>query len=272
MMLVNWSLGLYEILDHLPSTAYVLDLGCRDGSFPTTEGRLNVVRVDTSRPKRSPPGSFVQADAEYLPFRSRSFDAVILNHTLEHFVHLKRSLQEVGRVVKADGAIFVAVPDARTLSDRVYRKVYRSAGGHVNLFDSSAHLETMLSWYFGLPHVATLTLLTSFSFLNRKNTRDPAVRAQLRFSGLPEFVVAFATASTRLVDRWFSTRTSVYGWALYFGTIPSPIAVQRTANVCVRCGQAHPSSALAANNHVRTRLGLSFYSCPDCGATNIFSR
>ena len=261
---------MYEILERLPSKAFVLDLGCRDGSFPSSDERLNVVRVDTNKPRRSPAGSYVQADAEFLPFRSRSFDAVILNHTLEHFVHLKRSLQEVGRVVKTDGAVFVAVPDARTLSDRVYRKVYRSAGGHVNLFDSATHLETMLSWYFGLPHVATLTLLTSFSFLNRKNTRDPAVRAQLRFNGLPEFVVALATAATRLVDRWLSTRTSVYGWALYFGRIPEPIAVQRRANVCVRCGQAHPSSALVANKQVRKRLGLSFYSCPDCGATNIF--
>ncbi len=50
------------------------------------------------------------------------------------------------RLVKRDGAVFVALPDARTFSDRVYRKVAKSAGGHVNLFGSSAELETMLTW------------------------------------------------------------------------------------------------------------------------------
>ena len=214
---------------------------------------------------------FVQADAVHLPFRSRTFDAVILNHSVEHFVNLKPALQEIGRLIKHNGAAFVAVPDARTLTDRIYRKLFRNSGGHVNLFDSSSELETMLSWYFGLPHIATRTLFSSFSFLNRNNTRDSAVRCQMRFRGLWEPILALATATTRLLDRWFNTRTGVYGWAFYFGSAGEPIELQPLANVCVRCGQAHPSQVLDKAGRVR-RLLVSSYQCPDCDAFNIFFR
>src|SRR5205807_1075474 len=126
----------------------------------------------------------------------------------------------------------------------------------------------MLSWYFGLPHVATTTLLTSFSFLNRKNTRGPAIRAQMRFRGLPEPLVALAAAATRVMDRYLSTRTSEYGWAFYFGKVAMPVVPQPMANVCVRCGQGHRSADLPGNC-VMKKLWLPVYTCPQCGATNI---
>src|SRR5712692_1376907 len=147
---------MHEILDHLPAEARVLDLGSHTGSFPAEAYRFVTVRVDIATPG---PGanSLVQADAASLPFRSRTFDAVILNHSIEHFDNLKRALQEVGRVLKREGAVFASVPDATTMGDRVYRKVYLDAGGHVNLFNSPVKLAEMLSWYFGLPHIATRT-------------------------------------------------------------------------------------------------------------------
>jgi SAM-dependent methyltransferase len=258
---------LHEILDHLPPSARILDLGCREGSFPAAYKFLTI-RVDLTRPNTNAL-PFVQADAVHLPFPSRTFDAVILNHSVEHFVHLKPALQEIGRLIKLDGAAFVAVPDARTLTDRIYRKLFRNAGGHVNLFDSATDLEKMLSWYFGLPHIATRPLLTSLSFLNRNNTRDPSVRRQMRFPGLWEPLLALATATTRIFDRWFATRTSVYGWGFYFGHAGEPIDPHPLTNVCVRCGQAHPSHTIVQTTQVR-RLPVPSYHCPDCTAFNIF--
>ena len=261
---------LHEILDHLPPGARILDLGCREGSFPAAAYHFLTIRVDLTRPTTNTL-PFVQADAVHLPFPSRTFDAVILNHSVEHFVHLKPALQEIGRLIKLDGAVFVAVPDARTLTDRIYRKLFRNAGGHVNLFDSATELEKMLSWYFGLPHIATRPLLTSLSFLNRNNTRDPAVRRQMRFPGLWEPILTLATATTRLFDRWFATRTSVYGWGFYFGHAGEPIDPHPLANVCVRCGQAHPSHTIEQTSQVK-RLPVPSYHCPDCTAFNIFFR
>lgn len=207
---------MHEILEHLHHDARVLDLGSRDGSFLAEGYPFRTVRVDLNR-TASRINAFVQADAVRLPFRSRTFDAVVVNHGLEHFVHLKPALQEIGRVIKRGGAAFVAVPDARTVTDRIYRKLFLNAGGHVNLFDSSAELERMLAWYLAMPHVATRTLFSSLNFLNRRNTRAPGVRAQMRFGGFSEPVLLMLCAGTRLIDRFFATHTSIYGWAFYFG-------------------------------------------------------
>ena len=65
-----------------------------------------------------------------LPFQDASFDAVISNHSLEHFEQLQPALQELGRVLRPNGSIFIAVPDASTFADRLYRWLARG-GGHV---------------------------------------------------------------------------------------------------------------------------------------------
>jgi SAM-dependent methyltransferase len=262
---------LHEILEHLHREARVLDLGCREGSFSAGAFSFLTVRVDLNRP-RAAMSAFVQADAVRLPFPSRTFDAVILNHGLEHFDRLKPALQEIGRVVKREGSAFLSVPDARTVTDRIYRKLFRNAGGHVNLFDSASELEKMLAWYLGLQHVATRTLFSSLSFLNRKNTRDPGVRSQMRFGGFFEPVLLLLCAGMRVIDRFLATRTSVYGWAFYFGAIGEKIDVQPRTNVCIRCGQAHPSQALEADGVVRRRRRFRTYRCPSCSALNYFSR
>jgi SAM-dependent methyltransferase len=205
-----------------------------------------------------------------LPFRSRSFDAVILNHCIEHFAQLKPSLQEIGRVLKADGAVFASVPDAWTLTDRVYRKVFKNAGGHVNLFASRPHLEELLSWYFGVGLVATRTLHSGFTFLNRKNThRNRAVREQVRFSGFPEPALATLTAILRFLDRSFNTRLSVYGWAFYLGRVPEAVSSAPLENVCVRCGCSQSLGEIAKALGREPNSHLIRYRCSKCGAGNL---
>jgi len=257
----------FEILDHLPPVARVLDLGCQDGSFAAESYLFQTVRVDLTKGNTS--RQIVVADAAQLPFRSRIFDAVILNHCLEHFVRLKPSLQEIGRIVKSNGAIFVSVPDARTLSDRLYRKVAKKSGGHVNLFDSHDELIKMLAWYFGLPYVGTRTLHSSLTFLNRRNLKaDPAIRSQMKFNGLCEPLLALVNAFLRLVDRALGARLSVYGWGVYFGTVSERIDPTAMINVCLRCGKARTfAEILGADPHERHRFWVR-YRC-DCGAINI---
>jgi ubiquinone/menaquinone biosynthesis C-methylase UbiE len=60
------------------------------------ETRANLARLGH-------PFSFAQADAQALPFRDASFDAVIANHMLYHVPDISRSLGEVRRVLKPSG-------------------------------------------------------------------------------------------------------------------------------------------------------------------------
>jgi SAM-dependent methyltransferase len=264
---------MHEILDHLPVGARVLDLGSHEGSFSLEYySNLATVRLDLARPAGAP-GPFVQADAATLPFGPRTFDAVILNHILEHVVRLKPALQEVGRVVKKDGAVFVAVPDATTVSDRIYRRMYRNSGGHVNYFDSVSKLGDMLSWYFGLPHVATRQLQCSYNFLNRRNLQHPRLRGEVRFPGVPETLLAGLVGALRFLDRRYQTRFTAYGWALYFGTLREPVDPTVRINICIRCGQAHASEWLEELGVPQKKWNvLWWYRCPGCGAPNLYSR
>ena len=56
-----------------------------------------------------------------MPFRDGVFDVVVANHSFKHFEELELMLKELGRVVKPDGAIFASVPDADTMTARIYR-------------------------------------------------------------------------------------------------------------------------------------------------------
>jgi SAM-dependent methyltransferase len=261
-----------EILDHLAPGSRVLDLGSRGGSFQASAyPNLVLIAADLFRPDEIQDGiHFVQTDASSLPFASRTFDAIILNHTLEHFERLKPALQEIGRVIRADGAIYAAVPDATTFSDRLYRKLFRNHGGHVNLFGSEAELAKMLAWYFGLPPAASRRLCASFTFLNRRARNPGAGQLRIPFR-FPERWLLYLTGLLRVTDLRFGTRLTIYGWALYFGNLRERVDTALRSNICIRCGQAHPCDWLLKSGFVRRRHWLhDHYNCPGCGARNIF--
>ena len=121
----------------------MLDLGSRTGSFAAEAWACITICLDAEVPGAHP-RRFVAARAEALPFRDRQFAAVISNHSLEHFEALGPSLDEIGRVLDANGFLFVAVPDSSTLTDRIYRWLARG-GGHVNSFTSAEGLARLVS-------------------------------------------------------------------------------------------------------------------------------
>jgi SAM-dependent methyltransferase len=259
----------HEILRSLPPSARILDLGCAAGSFPVGDFPFTVVRIDLERPDTQA-SNFVQADAASLPFPAACFDAVISNHSLEHFDNLTASLEEIARVVKPAGTLYVAVPDATTISDRLYRWLARG-GGHVNAFSSATDLALQIERATGLKHIATRTLCASLSCFNRKNRRTRAPRRLILIGGGTQVSLRFLTYIFRLIDRFLRTRLSVYGWAFYFGSSETPIDTRTATNVCIRCGSGHPSDWLLQNRYVRHRFLLPTYRCPTCHTTNLFT-
>jgi SAM-dependent methyltransferase len=269
---VEWS-RMIEILRHLRPGSRVLDLGALTGSFPA---RLcpgaSVARVDLEAPKPGTYDGFVQADAGCLPFPDRSFDAVIANHSLEHIQGLSAALREIGRVVRPDGSLFVAVPDASTFSDRLYRWVYQEASGHINPFCSADALAAEITGATGLQFAASRALYSSFEYLNRYYfPARTSWRLRAVGNGSRRSIIALSYAA-RLFDRIFHTRASAYGWAFYFGNIQEQVEPEAWSNVCVGCGAGHSAPWLLAANLVRRRwLFFRAYSCPRCGSFNLFT-
>jgi len=252
-----------DLIERLPPGARVLDLGARSGSFHTDRPDLVIVRADLEIAPARGDGAYVAADAARLPFREAAFDLIISNHSLEHFEALEETLHEIGRTVRPGGAFYVAVPDAGTLTDRIYRWLARG-GGHVNAFRSADQVATLVERLTGLPHRATRDLYSSLSFLNRRNftTRPPRKIALFAF-GSERFLAVLLW-----ILRMGSGGLSRYGWAFYFGDVPLRGNLDAWINVCVRCG-AGRSEAFLRKCGVLGR-GIS-YHCPDCGGWNLLT-
>ena len=81
----------------------VIDIGCGERKYPGALG-VDIAPLPTVD---------VIADANAgLPFRDSSVDGVHLNHVLEHFDNLVAALDEVWRVCKPGGRVYITVPHA----------------------------------------------------------------------------------------------------------------------------------------------------------------
>jgi len=262
---------LQEILSELPPNSLVLDLGCDQGSFDSSAfPRCLCIRVDLEKPHGDESALFVQADAAKLPFRNAVFDAVICNHSLEHFPELEHSLSEIGRSLKPTGAFFASVPDSSSITDKFYRWLGKG-GGHVNQIANVREFVAKVESQTHLRCCGVRVLLTSLSFLNCKSPTARPMRTMVELGVNFEPLLAVLTWFMRNFDRVFGTRMSLSGWLLYFGTIAKRIDEQTWGNMCVRCGSAHSSTYLLRSGVVVKWTVPRRYHCPSCGATNLFT-
>jgi hypothetical protein len=178
----------------------------------------------------------------------------------------------MGRVLKPLGALYIAVPDAGTLTDRIYRWLGRG-GGHVNAFRAPADVITLIERLAGTPHRATQQLGSGLSFLNAHNFTAPPPRKIALFAFGNERFLAVLLWLLRSLDRALGTRLAVYGWAFYFGSAEPPETLETWHNVCVRCGAAHSVEYLRQRATAwRKTLGIESYRCPACGGFNLLAK
>lgn len=103
----------------------ILDCGCNDGTFSIEMARRghDVVGVDIlprliARARESALTEgvvdsvrFEVMNIERLKFPRGVFDTVVMTETLEHLIRPRRALKEVAKVLKAEGALLLSVPN-----------------------------------------------------------------------------------------------------------------------------------------------------------------
>jgi SAM-dependent methyltransferase len=260
-----------ELLLKLPAGSAVLDLGSAAGSFPIRRTGLLVVRLDRSIPASRRGGAYVASDAARMPFRAASFDFVADNHGLERFADIDAVLREVARVIKPGGALYVAVPEAGTLTDRIYRWLGRG-GGRRNAFRRAEDVAGPVERITGLRRRCTRPLHSSLSFLNSHNFIAPPPRRIALFAFGNERFLAVFTWILRWLDARRGTKLSRYGWAFWFGEVELPETLDVWANVCVRCGAGNSEAYVRKACAVRRRVWwFETYRCPACGGWNLLT-
>jgi len=99
----------------------VLDLGCGTGygSFLIYQNHNEVVGIDISQKainyakKKYKGPTYLICSAENLPFNNEVFDAVIAFEIIEHVSDPQKVINEIKRVLKNDGQLFISSPNLK---------------------------------------------------------------------------------------------------------------------------------------------------------------
>jgi ubiquinone/menaquinone biosynthesis C-methylase UbiE len=270
---------MHDWMEQMKAGQRVLDLGAGAGSLKSFEYACTVVCVDSDKDAFAnpyAPQSVVQrviALGESLPFPASSFDLVLCHHALEHIANVSGTLQEISRVLKSTGRLFISVPNGYGLCDGIYRYVFEG-GDHVNRFHRP-QLVAMVEKTVGLRLTAWQKLYSSFAYLARVKDLDPSIFPQLaprlrRFARLPAGVIAVLQGSlyvgTRIADRIAGVDWALYGWALYFERSITGDKIREDppfVNVCLYCGSGY------AANEISRRWKVLF-RCPGCSRLGIY--
>ena len=126
----NWIFDHYEIQDSMS----VLELGCGTGSMWTgTDALVNKcsrlilsdfsdgMLAQTKETLREMEGiEYRVIDIQDIPYEDNTFDIVIANMMLYHVPDLQKGLQEVRRVLKADGTFYCATFGENGIMEYIY--------------------------------------------------------------------------------------------------------------------------------------------------------
>lgn len=273
---------IYDLISHLPPSGAILDLGSGGGSFDYSATQAKIIGLDLAVPEVRQAGTgALLGNANRLPIKSRSIDVVVCNHTLEHFDGLEMTLLEIGRVLKPEGALWAAIPDGFSFDDGLYRFTFEG-GGHVNRFSFNSFVG-VVEGATGLRLRRYKELFSGFVYLNppepEKVVHYPR-RARMMLSHWPPSLlrsfICWLNYATRLLDGWFGTRMSHYGWGFVFERSQAgdrsdsyPVVPEEGyQNVCLGCGAGHPAPSLQPI--LKRKLFLKTYACPCCGVENFF--
>lgn len=108
---------------HLPAGKAILDIGCNKGFLLAELPGHRSVGMDLSFGFRTPGPAYVIGDAETLPFRDGSFDAVVLAEVVEHLPDYRACYLEVRRVLRQEGLFLLSHPNKHNPLQRAIEAV-----------------------------------------------------------------------------------------------------------------------------------------------------
>ena len=251
-------LFLHELIAAAPAGARVLDAGCGPGSWNYAERPdLRVTGFDIKfppgPPARAPQVGVFRASLALLPLRADRFDLTVCHYVLEHVTELEPCCDELVRVTRPGGTLYLSVPRAAAFDDRLYRFAgyfakyalgkLRKRIEHQQRFDLLSLLERFYAR--GMELIGLARVPAGFSWMNDPRTKPlqgaftDALAALHRETGLDlaadaNFVLTFRKTGT--------------------------IGVRRVTHVCRECGEhavLEPPSPPPAT-----------WLCPWCGKPN----
>jgi SAM-dependent methyltransferase len=248
--------------------ARVLDAGCGPGSWDyARRPDLGVLAFDIKFPPGPPPRlphvAVWRADLARLPLRDAVADLTICHYVLEHVTALAPCCDELARVTRAGGVLYLAVPRSASFDDRLYRFAGLFAKyallklgkrlEHQQRFSLARLLDLFTARGFEVEAWAPVP--AGFSWMNDPRTKrlqgpfTAALAALHRATGIDLAAAANLVLSLRKTGRTGNR------------ALPPP---RRVTHVCRECGEHAVLDVPAA--------APTTWICPWCGKPNPLGR
>ena len=248
---------LHEVIEALPAGARVLDAGCGPGSWNYSDrGDLGLTGFDLKFPPGPPApranlGVF-RGDLARLPIRDGSFDLTVCHYVLEHVTELGACCDELARVTRAGGTLYLSVPRAAAFDDRLYRfagyfakvallKLHKRIE-HQQRFSTPGLLDLFYARGFDLEGYARVP--AGFSWMNDARTKPLQGPFTAFVAWWHRLTGADLGADANVVMRWRKT---------------GAIGVRRVTHVCRECGE---------HSVLEGSPWPDRWTCPWCGRPN----
>ncbi len=149
--------SLCTFLRPLSRSASILDLGAGTGIMSefayACRSDLQFTAVDPAEGMLKYSAEYIQTHqghAETLPFEEKSFDAILIGEALHHFVDIEKSIDEIIRVLKKEGKLFIYDFDSSTFMGKLICRAEKILGEPGNFFSPEALEEILKSHGFSV--------------------------------------------------------------------------------------------------------------------------
>ncbi|NOT35172.1 MAG: class I SAM-dependent methyltransferase [Candidatus Eisenbacteria bacterium] len=253
-----------ELVAAAPAGAHVLDAGCGPGSwdYPSRPDFAITgfdVKFPPGPPTRAPNVNVFRGDLARLPLRDGRFDLTVCHYVLEHVTELAPCCDELVRVTKPDGTLYLSVPRAAAFDDRLYRFAgyfakyalgkFRKRIEHQQRFDFEQLTRLFASRGMGLTAFARVP--AGFSWMNDARTKRLQGPFTNALAGLHRATGVDLAADANFV---MTFRRGVSG----------PWVERRVTHVCRECGELAVLSPPLPTPRT--------WQCPYCGELNPLGR
>ncbi len=263
---------LREVIASQPQGARVLDAGCGPGSWPyDIRPDLDITGFDIKFPPGPPPRSATvrvfRGDLARLPLAPESFDLTVCHYVLEHVSELEACADELVRVTRTGGTLYLSVPRAAAFDDRLYRFAgyfakyalmkFKKRIEHQQRFDLAGLLALFARR--GMQPTAHAFVPAGFSWMNDPRTKPLQGAFTDALAGLHRVTGIDLAADANFVFTFVKRGGPIAPLV--------PIALpghRRVTHVCRDCGE---------HAIVETRPPYPVtWTCPWCGKPNPFGR
>ena len=134
----------------------ILDVGCGTGAFlhKMNKGGWQVTGVEPDAGARNTAADLynliIQPSANLYNLAEAKFDAITLWHVLEHVHDIHGHLQQLVRLMKNDGKLFIAVPNYTSSDAKDYKEMWAAFDVPRHLYHFSPHSMNLLLNRHGL--------------------------------------------------------------------------------------------------------------------------